>query len=53
MYAIAVQVVVIDVRSMGRKGGSEHRKLVVDRALATKDQDNERFYRNLRARFDR
>ncbi|CAL8462536.1 g2069 [Coccomyxa elongata] len=47
------KVVVIDVRAMGRKGGSEHRKLVVDRALATKDQDNERFYRNLRARFDR
>lgn len=51
--ALAVQVVVIDVRAMGRKGGNEHRKLVVDRALATKDQDNERFYRNLRARFDR
>ncbi len=50
---LTAQVVVIDVRAMGRKGGNQHRKLVVDRALATKDQDNERFYKNLRARFDR
>ncbi|KAK9906410.1 hypothetical protein WJX75_001426 [Coccomyxa subellipsoidea] len=47
------KVVVIDVRAMGRKSGNQHRKLVVDRALATKDQDNEQFYKNLRARFDR
>lgn len=43
----------VDVRAMGRKGGNQHRKLVVDRALATQDQDNERFYKNLRARMDR
>jgi hypothetical protein len=46
-------VVVVDVRALGRKHGYEHRKLIVDRALQTKDQDNEQFYRNLRARFDR
>ena len=48
-----MQVIVVDVRALGRKDGREHRKLVVDRALKTGDQDNEAFYRSLRARFDR
>lgn len=47
------QVVVVDVRELGRKSGNLHRKLVVERALRTKDQDNERFYKNLRARMER
>ena len=47
------QVVVVDVRELGRKSGNLHRKLVVDRALKTKDQDNERFYKKLRARMER
>ena len=47
------QVIVVDVRALGRKEGREQRKLVVDRALNSGEQDNEYFYRNLRARFDR
>ncbi len=43
----------VDVRALGRKEGREHRKLVVDRALKSAEQDNEGFYRKLRARFDR
>ena len=48
-----MQVVVVDVRELGRKSGNVHRKLVVERALRTKDQDNERFYTNLRSRMQR
>ena len=47
------QVVLVDVRELGRKSGNLHRKLVVERALRTKDQDNERFYQSLRARMER
>ena len=47
------QVVLVDVRELGRKSGNLHRKLVVERALRTKDQDNERFYESLRARMER
>lgn len=47
--------VVVDTRQLGRKSkaSKEARQLLVDQALATKDQDNERFTRKLRARFDR
>ncbi|KAK9861391.1 hypothetical protein WJX84_002559, partial [Apatococcus fuscideae] len=47
--------VVVDTRQLGRKtkASKEARQLLVDQALATKDQDNERFTRKLRARFDR
>ena len=51
MYAL--QVVVVDVRELGRKSGNVHRKLIVERALRTKDQDNERFYSSLRSRMQR
>ncbi|CAK0753548.1 hypothetical protein CVIRNUC_002229 [Coccomyxa viridis] len=47
------KVVLVDVRELGRKSGNLHRKLVVERALRTKDQDNERFYQSLRARMER
>ncbi len=47
--------IVVDTRQLGRrtKASKEARQLLVDQALATKDQDNERFTRKLRARFDR
>ena len=47
--------VVVDTRRLGRKtkASKEARQLLVDKALATKDQDNERFTRKLRARFER
>ena len=47
------QVVLVDVRELGRKSGNLHRKLLVERALRTKDQDNERYYQSLRARMER
>ena len=47
------QVIVVDVRALGRKEGREQRRLVVERALRSGEQDNEAFYRNLRARMDR
>ena len=53
MDLTALQVVIVDVRSLGRKSGNAHRKLVVERALRTKDQDNETFYSSLRARMQR
>ena len=43
----------VDVRALGRKEGREQRRLVVERALRSGEQDNEAFYRNLRARMDR
>ena len=43
----------VDVRELGRKSGNVHRKLIVERALRTKDQDNERFYSSLRSRMQR
>lgn len=53
MDLTALQVVIVDVRALGRKSGNAHRKLVVERALRTKDQDNETFYSSLRARMQR
>ena len=47
------QVIVVDVRALGRKEGREQRRLVVERALRSGEQDNEAYYRNLRARMDR
>ena len=52
-WLMNLQVVVVDVRALGRKSGNAYRKLVVDRALPTKDQDNAAFYSSLRGRMQR
>ncbi|KAK9816709.1 hypothetical protein WJX72_004056 [[Myrmecia] bisecta] len=49
------EAVVIDISKLGQRTDSarQHRERIVDKALATKDQDNERLYTKLKQRFDR
>ena len=50
---VYLQATVVDIRTLGSRKSSKERQLVVDAALATRDQDNERFLKLLRARMDR
>ena len=46
-----VDVLVLDIDKVDKDPG--HRSLVLDRAMRTRDMDNERFLRKVRERLDR
>ena len=47
------EVHVVDLRRLGSRQSAKERQLIVDHALATRDQDNARFLTKLRGRMDR